>query len=374
MKALVLSGGGARGAYQVGVLSAVAELAESLKQKSPFKIYTGISAGAINASFCAAGADDLHLTTKNLIQLWSSLSSDQIFKTDAVSLGKIGLKWMGELSLGALSGAEANRSLLDTEPLSELIRNNCEFSKIDKHIENGFLHSLAITALDYKSSTTITFVQGHEDVNLWQRSRRIAELTEIKTEHVMASSAIPILFPPAQIGERYFGDGCIRNLAPVSPAIHLGAQKILVVGVRKQSTTAYELKASLRPPSVARVVNVLLNSVLLDGVEVDIERLERINEFIRRVPDTHHDQLNFKTMDYVFINPSEDIGQIAAELSSRLPRVIRYLLKGLGPLEDASEIMSYLMFENDFTSRLIEIGYEDGMRSKDAILKFLAED
>lgn len=376
MRALVLSGGGARGAYQVGVLQAIAEVVLQNKIQKPFSIYTGISAGAINAGFLACGADDFCLSARKLGDLWGSLTSDQIFKTDAVSLGKIGLKWMGELSLGGMSGTTPGRSLLDTEPLSELIRNNCNFSKIRKHIDSGDLHAVAVTALDYKTSTTISFIQGNDTVKPWARSRRQSErIEQLKTEHIMASSAIPILFPPARADDRYFGDGCVRNVTPCSPAIHLRASKLFVVGVRKPSDTQYEkmVQQSSHPPSVARVVNVLLNSVLLDGVDVDIERMSRINEFLSRVPEEHHDRLNFKKMDYVFINPSEDIGSIAASMSSRLPRIIRYLLKGLGPLEEASEIMSYLMFEKDFTQHLIEVGYEDGLQQKENIIKFFED-
>lgn len=377
MKALVLSGGGARGAYQVGVLSAVAEIATELKIKSPFKIYTGISAGAINAAYISAGTDDFSTTVQRLVKMWSGLTSDQIFKTDAVSLGKIGLQWMGELSFGGITGTTASRSLLDTSPLHNLIKHNLEFSKIQSHIDSGVLHALAITALDYRTSTAITFVQGQSQgpaqIKNWQRARRRSELSKIRSEHILASSAIPLLFPPVQLDERWFGDGCVRNQTPCSSALHIGAEKLFVIGVRKQNDTADDLRAMQlkSSPSVARVINVLLNSVLLDGVEVDIERLNKINEFLSRVPEDMHAKLNFKKVDYIWIHPTEDIGAIAASMSSKLPRVIRYLLKGLGPLEDASEIVSYLLFEPQFCTKLIEHGYQDGMAQKLSIEEFL---
>lgn len=374
MKALILSGGGARGAYQAGVINAIGDIASKYQINEPFQIYTGISAGAINASFMAAGCHEFSLTSHKLSELWSKLSSDQVFKTDAVSLGKIGLQWVGGLSFGGIGSPSSQaKSLLDTAPLHDLIRNNMDFGRIQKNIDSGHLKALALTALDYRSSEAITFVQGDEKCPSWKRSRRHSEATSIKSEHIMASSAIPILFPPVQIGDRYFGDGCVRNFVPLSPALHLQAEQVLVIGVRQNNPKKYEerIVEHSQTPSLARMINVLLNSVLLDGVDVDIERLERINEFIKKVPPDHRTGANFKTVESLFIYPTQDIGQVAVEMSSRLPRVIRYLLKGLGPLEEASETISYLLFEPPFLQRLIEMGYKDGMARKHEILKFL---
>lgn len=373
MKALVLSGGGARGAYQTGVLLAVADICAKTKQKTPFKIISGVSAGAINASYLAAEAQDFSLGAQKLAQMWSKIEAEQVFRTDAVSLGRIGLQWVGELSLGGLTGSTPGRALLDTAPLRDLISENLVLSKIAENLESGLLHSLAITALDYKSNSTITFVQGSPHFEMWERSRRKSERAVIRPEHIMASSAIPMLFPPIGVDDRYFGDGCLRNQAPLSPALHLGATNLFVIGVRRQTGTLDEKRAleSQGPPSVSRVVNVLLNTVMLDSIELDIERLKRINEFMNRVPEELHPNLNFKKVKYTWIHPSADIGAIASGMSARLPRVVRYLLKGLGPLEDASEVISYLLFDPKFCQKLIDIGYEDGMRQSDEIQEFL---
>lgn len=373
MKGLVLSGGGARGAYQVGVLQAVADIASQLKISRPFDILTGVSAGSINASYLAAGAEDFSLTSKRLADLWAKLNTDNVFRSDAASLGRIGLKWMGELSFGAIAGGSSTRALLDTEPLGDLIRNNLEFAKIQQNINAGNLFALALTALDYKTSEAITFVQGSDRAPMWERYRRRSESTKISTGHIMASSAIPLLFPPIEVDGRHYGDGCVRNLVPCSPALHLGADKLFIIGVRTQKETAYDtrVKKSTVGPSVARVINVLLNSVLLDGVEVDVERLKRINDFVAQVPADVHHKINFKPVDFLFISPSEDLGAIAASMANQLPRLIRYLLKGLGPLEDASEVISYLLFEKEFLTKLIDCGYQDAIKQKDRIETFL---
>ena len=372
-KALVLSGGGARGAYQVGVLTAIADIATKLKIKIPFSIYTGVSAGAINAAFLASGADDFPSVVRRLATMWSELQPNQVFRTDAVSLGKIGLQWVGELSLGGLSGSTPGRALLDTAPLKDLVRHHLDLAKIQSNIDRNVIRALAITALDYKSSNTITFVQGKDSLEMWERSRRKSERAVIHVENITASSAIPLLFPPIKVEDRYFGDGCLRNQSPLSPALHLGAESLFIIGVRKQGTTEDEVRAIKSPeaPSVARVINVLLNTVMLDSIETDIERLVRINEFLKRVPENLHENLNFKKVNHLWIHPSEDIGQIASGMASKLPRIIRYLLKGLGPLEDASEIISYLLFDPSFCKTLINIGYEDGMRNEKGIEEFL---
>lgn len=373
MKALVLSGGGARGAYQVGALRAVGEIAQRLKIDNPFQIYTGVSAGALNASFLAAGADQFPEQIEKLVELWSGLTPQHVFRTDIMSLGRIGLQWVEGLSLGGLTGTDAHRSLLDTSPLRELIERNTDFARIAKLIDQKKLVALAVTSLDYQTSTSVTFVQGQDELPDWSRSRRRSVKASIRTEHILGSSAIPLLFPPVAIDGSFFGDGCVRNLAPMSPAIHLGADQLFVIGVRRTTDTEEDLRTQKArgQPSVARVLNVLMNAILLDGIELDIERLNRINGFVGQIPENLRAQLNFKMLKPQWLHPSDDIGLIAKSLSNRLPRIVRYLLKGLGPLEDAREIISYLLFDPKFCSKLIEIGYRDGMQCEGEIQEFL---
>jgi NTE family protein len=372
-KGLVLSGGGARGAYQVGVLSAMADIARSLGIREAFDIYSGVSAGAINATFLAAGADDFGRASKALVDLWSQLNSERVFKSDVGSLGKMGLSWMKSVSIGTAEGGVPGLSLLDTEPLKELLVERLSFAKIQNNLDRKVLKALAITAMDYQTSTSVTFVQGADHLRTWKKHRRQSETVPISADHVMASAAIPLLFPPVGVGDRFFGDGCIRNTTPCGPSIYLGARKLMVIGVRQQGPSAYEqrLLKSHKAPSVAGVLNVLLNAILLDGIELDLERLERVNSLIDLVPSKSHGNLPYQKVEVLSISPSADIGEIAAQKHHKLPPVIRYLLRGLGRIEEASEIVSYLLFDPSFCTQLIEIGYEDGMKQRDDIEKFL---
>lgn len=373
MKALVLSGGGARGAYQAGVLNATSEIAAKLGIKRPFEIYTGASAGAINASFLASQSENFVQATENLANLWGTIEAEQVFRSDALSLGKIGFKWMRDLPLGGLTGFSPGPALLDTTPLRELLQNQIDFSKINTNLLNGAFKALAITAVDYHSSMAATFTQSEDPVKMWIRSRRFSERCVINTDHIMASSAIPLLFPPIEVEGRHYGDGCLRNNAPLSPAIHLGASKILVVGVRRQTDIEAPRKKESPHPTLARVINTLLNAVLLDGIELDVDRLKKINQFMNKIPGELHEQVNFRTVDYVWIHPSIDIGQLAYDHSHKLPRFIRYLLRGLGPSEDSKEVISYLLFDPVFCQKLMEAGYEDGMKKKEEIQKLLTD-
>lgn len=376
MVGVVLSGGGARGAYQAGVLQGVVEALERNGIKPRMDIFSGVSAGAINAAWMASKADQPQEAARTLANLWSNLTSDQVFSSDAVHMGRIAMTWATELGFGALTGTTPGRALLNTAPLNELLKNNLDVSGIQRNLDAGHLRALALTAVNYNTSNSVTFVQGAAGLPSWHKSRRHSEKTEIQIEHVMASSAIPLLFPAIQVHDRWFGDGCVRNSHPCAASLYLGAEKLLVIGVRSQMLTADDQRAlsSSEPPSVARVLNLLLNAVLLDGVEFDVDRLERVNEMIRRVPVEYRDNLNVREVDSLLIAPSADLGEIAASMASRLPRIVRYLLKGLGRLEDAAEIVSYLLFDPQFCSRLIELGREDAAKAEADIVRLFSDD
>lgn len=373
---LVLSGGGARGAFQVGVLNAIAEICRQENIANPFQLYTGISAGAINTAYLTTSTHD-HFDegTRRLTELWQQISSEQIFITDPLSLSKGGLHWLMALSLGGLKNSSPHRSLLETTPLHKLISANCNFENIQKNIEKKKFRAVTVSALDYFTTSTISFVQGEDKTPLWRRVRKVGINSTLSTEHVMASAAIPLLFPPVTVDGRFFGDGSIRNHSPCAPAIYLGASKLLAIGVRKRQDICYASQKvnTAEPPSVARVLSVMLNAVMMDGLEVDIERLERINANLSKLSEKELGLIPVRKIDYLWVSPSRDLSEIASDKTASLPPMIRYLLRGLGTLHEASEIASFLLFEKSYSERLLEIGYEDGMREKEQIRRLLLD-
>jgi NTE family protein len=367
---LVLSGGGARGAYQAGVMKAIAEIAADAGLEKPIPIITGVSAGAINASFLAARSDNFQEATDLMVRMWSTITADQVFKTDALSAGRSGLKFLTDATIGAFYKKKLARSLLDTSPLRKFLDQNIPFSRIDENLQKGHIDALAITAMNYGNSNSISFVQSAKEPEMWMRSRRRSEKAWISTPHVMASAALPLFFPPVGVGDEHFGDGCLRNTAPLSPAIHLGADRLLVVSVRRPDGLTPPPTQAIEP-SVARVLGVVLNALLLDAVDVDMERMNRINQTIELIPETNRNHVSLRKVDFLWLRPSQDIGNLAGDLFDRLPKVIKYLIGGLGSSKEASELTSYLLFDPDFCGRLVKVGYEDTISNRAAVLSFL---
>ena len=368
---MVLSGGGARGAYQAGVLRAIAEISGTLGHDCAIPIITGVSAGAVNAAYLAAMSDDMTEATDKMALMWTRMTTDRVFRTDAVSAGWSGLRLFTDATMGAFYKRKLARSLLDTAPLHRFLNETIPFDRIGKNLENGCAEALAVTAMRYTDSTSITFIQSHKEVPAWTRSRRRSEFGPIGADHVMASSAIPLFFPPVRIeGGEHFGDGCLRNTAPLSPAVHLGAEKILVISVRKPDSRVPNGKDILEP-SMARILGVILNALLLDSIDVDMERMSRVNHTIDLIPEQQRQDLQLRKVEYLWLRPSRDIGHLAGDLFDRLPRVMRYLVGGLGTSKEAAELTSYLLFDPDFCGQLVHWGYEDGMAQRAEIEAFL---
>ncbi len=368
--ALILSGGGARGAYQVGVLKGLAEILPE-KKISPFRILSGVSAGAINCGKLATDIEHFSNAVEKLVYLWSKITTDQVFKTDFLTLNKFSLGLFGEKKMN---------SLLETSPLQELVEKFCDFKKISKNLEDEKIESFIITANNYDQSSAVSFVQTHSQHSAWKESRRQAVLSEISSKHIMASSAIPMLFPPIQIGKDFYGDGCVRNSTPCSPAIRMGAEKLFVIGVRTQLDSEKfkqwenrQAKKDAHMPSMIKILNTLLNAVLLDSVEQDVMRIERINRLARQVRNQNSKPAiedGLKVIPALCISPSQDIGELARQHAHHLPRLIRMTISAFGTLDEASEIMSYLLFQPDFCKALINMGYKDAMDSKNQIIDF----
>lgn len=370
---LVLSGGGARGAYQVGVIMAAQQISQRSGVPLRFDYLSGVSAGAINASSLASNAHDLQHAAHELTRLWSEISFEKVFSTDSLNMSKIGFQWLRDLSIGGLTGTTPGKSLMDTAPLRHMIHSNMNYDKVAENLRDGHLKALAVTAIDYANSATTTFVQSHDDLPTWDKGRKRSEKSIISTDHILASSAIPMLFPPVKVDRRYFGDGAVRNHAPCSPVIYMGAQKLLIIGVRMRAATAHETRAhkTSSAPSVARVINTIMNGALLDAVEQDVDRLHRMNDLARGMTAKQQGNMTLRPLDYLLISPSVDIGEMAVQKANRLPRMVRFLLKGLGSLHDASELISYLMFDAGFCADLIEIGYRDGLAQKEELVKLM---
>jgi NTE family protein len=368
--ALILSGGGARGAYQVGVLKGLAEILKDAKIKNPFQILSGVSAGAINCGQLASDIEQFDVAIEKLVYLWSNISSEQVFKTDFLSLNKFSLGLFGEKKLNAL---------LDTSPLRTLIEKHCDFSRIQKNLDAGIIDSVIITANNYDKNSAVSFVQSRTEKVAWSESRRHAEITVINASHIMASSAIPMLFPPVLVNASYFGDGCVRNNTPCSPSIRMGADKLFVIGVRTQ-VSSEKLAHSKAPPAVKnnehkepsmiRILNTLLNAVLLDGVEQDVHRIQRINELVTKTDLKTRATHDLRTIPAICISPSEDIGEIARQYAHHLPRLLRMTISTFGHLDEASEILSYLLFNPQFCRKMIDMGYHDALNAKSSIEKF----
>ena len=373
---LVLSGGGARGAYQAGVLKGLATIHREFPEFNPFRVITGISSGAVNTAYFAACTADFTIAADRLCHIWENLKPGNIFKVDNVSLLGNGARLIRTLMFGGKGKSSIRHrqvALLNTEPSRDLFAKNIDFTGIQKNIEAGRIDALALTAIDYQSSIGVTFMQAREDIPTWTRSDRFSVRAKIGVEHVMASAAIPIFFPSVQVGGRFFGDGCLRNRAPLSPAIKLGATKLLVIGVRKGFSDKPNLEEAAPEPGIGRILNALINSVLLDGMEMDLERMLRVNETLAHFEEEQRENVRLRPIDFVHIKPTQDIAEIAKSERIHLPRGVRYLLSGLGTAEETSDIVSYLLFEGSFCKKLVALGYQDCLKRKDEILSvFLA--
>ena len=362
--AIVLTGGGARGAYQAGAIRALGEIARDHGISKPFDIFVGNSAGALNAAWLVANADQFGYGTHRLAEFWEGLSTENIFRTDFKSLMGRGSRWIWELSTGGLYDKKAVRSLLDTTPLLRLILREIQFEKIHKNIDSGLVRALALTSVNYTTGNSRVFHYTNEVVTPWKKIRRDSVETVLTAKHVMASSAIPILFPPVRIGVDYYGDGSLRNYTPMSPAIHLGAERILVIGVRAKDSAN---EPPPQHPSFARILSVLLNFVLLDAVDYDYESLTRINDILGEPPP-----FDLKKIEVLMIRPQADLGALAMANVGSAPPLLRYLIRGLGTDSEASDLISYLLFEGPFLRKLTQLGYSDTLAMSEEIVRFLS--
>lgn len=370
---LILTGGGARAAYQVGFLRAVSHLLPR-GAPNPFPIICGTSAGAVNAAALAADATDFHRAVRRILIIWKYFHAEQVYRSDMLGVMGTGARWLSAMLLGGL-GENNPSSLLDNSPLSKLLRERLDLSGIRRSINLGALYALSVTASGYSSGQSVSFFQSVPGITGWQRARRLGIPEIIDYEHLLASSALPFIFPAMALRREFFGDGSMRQIAPISPALHLGADRVLVIGVGRQMVHQPERPMLGSYPSLAQIAGHALNSIFLDSLEVDIERLQRINKTVRMIPleERSKHRMELREVEVLVISPSEDIDRIAAQYSHELPRSIRFLLRGLGATRaNGSTLTSYLLFEPAFCRALIALGYKDTMARRDEVMKFLS--
>ena len=369
---LILAGGGARAAYQVGVLKAIARM-RAPQTQNPFPIVCGTSAGAINATALSIYAADFQDAISRLLGVWGHFSVDQVFRSDALGLSKSAAHWLVAMMLGGI-GRFNPTSLFDRAPLEQLLRTYLPCERIGDSIANGHIHALSITASGYTTGQSVTFYQSAEKIEPWDRAIRIGCPAQITLDHLMASSAIPFIFQAVKINREYFGDGSMRQIAPISPALHLGADRILVVGVRAQNDEEFVRQKTRDYPSMAQIAGHVLNSIFLDSMDVDLERLKRINRTLELIPKhlLENGTVKLRPVKVLEINPSRDISKIAKEHAHRLPKPVRFFLRGIGGLNrNGTSLLSYLLFDKAYCRELIALGYSDTIKRRDEVMAFL---
>jgi NTE family protein len=369
---LVLTGGGARAAYQVGVLRAISELLPK-GIRNPFPIISGTSAGAVNAAVLAANGSDFRRGVRQLMTVWKNFHAHQVYRADPAGVFLNASRFALATLLGGGLGRRTHVSLLDNAPLAELLRTRLDFSTIQTAIDSGDLTAVSVTCSGYTSGQSVTFFQGVPSVEPWHRARRIGISMPIGPDHVLASSALPFIFPAVHINREYFGDGSMRQIAPLSPALHLGADRLFIIGVGRQlqAQRVERVKTESYPP-LAQIAGHCLNSIFLDALEVDLERLQRINRTLSKMPPEARTEnsLPMHQVDFRLFSPSEELERIAMNHVHELPRSMRILLYG-ALTRRGSNLVSYLLFEKAYCRALIQLGYEDSMQRKDDLMEFL---
>lgn len=362
---LLLSGGGARAAYQVGVLRAIAELLAT-DASNPFHIISGTSAGALNAAALACHAHRFRTAVKLLDHLWRNISSDQIYTSQSGRL-------LGSASILLLSSfrkksADVPRSLLDNSPLSELLQRVLKLNRIQKNIDRGLLDALSITTSAYSTGESVSFYQGIKGLNDWEGPHRIGKRSQLRHSHLMASAALPVLFLAVKIGKQFYGDGSVRQLAPTSTPIHLGAKRLLVIGVSSNRHKTPLEDKMITPPSISQIIGHMLNSAFVDTLDNDLESLRSMNEVLDHLPKRIRNNRKIRTqqIELLEISPSKEINTLATEFYDELPKQMAKHIKA----DTSSTLLSLILFEKGFCSALLEMGYEDALAKESEIRKF----
>ncbi len=379
--ALLLTGGGARAAYQVGVLQAIFSLLSETgwsARTNPFDIVCGTSAGAINAAAYACRADNFEESVTHLLGIWRQLEVEQVYRADSLGVIRSGARWLSLLSFGWLLRqwhAQPPNSLLDNAPLVGLLHKMLDLPRLDAALDTGCLTALSVSASSYTAGRHVSFYQSGQEIPPWTRAQRMSVPQQISVDHLLASSAIPLIFPAVPLYCdgccQYFGDGAMRELAPLSPAIHLGADKLLVIGAGRAGGPARNFTEFAGYPSLAQIAGHAMSSIFLDGLSVDIERVSRINETLTLLSPEQLGKTTLRPIELLAIAPSQPLDLIASRHVGSLPLPIRTLLSSIGATERrGAALASYLLFESSYTRSLIELGQIDTLNRREEVLRF----
>ena len=373
---LILPGGGARNAYQAGVLKALAEMLPR-NSANPFPVISGTSSGALNAAILASNATQFGEGISRMIGIWENFHCGKIFHVDSWTALKSGLRWTSSFATAGL-GRSAPRALLDNTPQREFIESHIRLARIQHAIDTGALRALAVTSSSYSSGLSFNYYQGVDSLRPWQRTRRQGVSEEITIDHLMASSAIPLVFPAVWLNDEFHGDGSMRESAPLSPAIHLGADRLLIIGVRNPALDPKPSAGEKVPyPTIGQITGYMLDTLFMDRLDSDIERMNRVNHVIgeTRCKNVEHEDTTLRPIEFLMISPSEDVREISERHIKDFPRSVRLLLRSLGALSHESRpLLSYLLFESAFCQELIELGYQDGLNARNEVTELLELD
>jgi NTE family protein len=370
--ALVLAGGGARAAYQVGVLSAIAERRPDLQ----IPVMTGVSAGAINTAYLAAHQGNFAARVAGLRGEWARLTPDAVYCVRPVSLFRSVLRWLFRTRFGKRPEPGTVQGLLDLSPLRAFLDESVDLPGIEANIASGQLQAAALSATSYTTGQTVTFMQGAPGIPVWERVQRIGLRAELTVDHIMASAAIPIIFPAVRLPDGFYGDGSVRQIAPLAPAIHLGATRILAITMRSgRAFASVPVLPVGEYPATAEVIGLLFNAVFLDSVDADAERLERINRVLDACAPGASASSRLRPIKLLLLRPSRDLGVLSRGHAETLPKTMRWVVNSIGGRRmRSSDFVSYLLFEPRYTHLLVELGYEDATADWDRIEEFLSED